>query len=235
MFVEKFATGGRYSFLWNGQTNLKANADFVVFNFQTLLANANKTIATAQMLLLTQYLNNELIQNYNRIKRGESSSHIVIAIDEAHIFIDPNNPVALRFMKNTAKRCRKYNGMQVVLTQSVNDFLGGIELERESKAVITESQYTFVFPLNASSAHDFLKLYDKMDITEDESNSIMDNPRGSAFFIAHQRSRTNIRIVAPQELRDLFERKVELPSEEVQDVAPTEQAQDVVPDGETQE
>ena len=210
MFLAKFSKNGRYSYLWNGQTNLKANADFIVFNFQTLLANANKTIASAQMLLLTQYLNNELIHNYNKIKVGTEVQPIVIAIDEAHVFIDPNNPVALRFMKNTAKRCRKYQGMQVVMTQSVNDFLGGVELERESKAVITESQYTFVFPLNASSASDFLKLYDKLDITNLEANEIMDNPRGTAFFIAHQRNRTSFRIIAPKKIRDIFERSVEL-------------------------
>lgn len=209
MFIAKFSTNGRYSYLWNGQTNLKANADLIVFSFQTLLANANKTIASAQMLLLTQYLNNELIHNYNKIKVNANVQPIVIAIDEAHVFIDPNNPVALRFMKNTAKRCRKYQGMQVVMTQSVNDFLGGVELERESKAVITESQYTFVFPLNASSASDFLKLYDKLDITNEEANEIMDNPRGSAFFIAHQRNRTSFRIIAPTDIRTLFETKVD--------------------------
>lgn len=207
MFIAKFATNGRYSFLWNGQTNLKANEDFIVFNFQTLLANANKTIASAQMLLLTQYLNNELIHNYNKIKSGDNVKPIVIAIDEAHVFIDPTNPVALRFMKNTAKRCRKYQGMQVVLTQSVNDFLGASELERESKAVITESQYTFVFPLNASSAADFLRLYDKLDITNEESNAIMDNPRGTTFFIAHQRNRTSFRVIAPDKIREMFEKK----------------------------
>ena len=139
------------------------------------------------------------------IKKGLNVKPIVIAVDEAHVFIDPNNPVALRFMKNTAKRCRKYNGMQVVMTQSVNDFLGGVELERESKAVITESQYTFVFPLNASSASDFLQLYSKLDITTEEANAIMDNPRGTAFFIAHQRNRTSFRVLANKTVRGLFE------------------------------
>ena len=206
MFLAKFSGNGRYSYLWNGQTTLKANEDFIVFNFQTLLSNANKTIATAQMLLLTQYLNNELIHNYNKIKVGADVKPIVIAIDEAHIFIDPQNPVALRFMKNTAKRCRKYQGMQVVMTQSVNDFLGDASLERESKAVITESQYTFVFPLNASSAADFLKLYEKLDITTEEANEIIDNPRGTAFFIAHQKNRTSFRIVAPNIIRQFFEK-----------------------------
>lgn len=206
-YLTKFAKGGRYSFLWNGQTNLNTNENFVVFNFQTLLSNANKTIASAQMLLLTQYLNNELIINYNKIKAGKQVNNIIIAIDEAHVFIDSNNPIALSFMKNTAKRCRKYGGMQVVMTQSVNDFLGSIEIERESKAVITESQYTFVFPLNASSTADFLKLYDKLDINTEEANEIMDNPRGTAFFIAHQRNRTSFRVVATPKVRELFEKQ----------------------------
>ena len=236
MFLSKFSGNGRYSYLWNGQTNLKANEDFIVFNFQTLLSNANKTIARAQMLLLTQYLNNELIHNYNKIKVGAFVKPIVIAIDEAHVFIDPRNPIALTFMKNTAKRCRKYQGMQVVLTQSVNDFLGGVELERESKAVITESQYTFVFPLNASSAADFLKLYDKLDITNEEANEIIDNPRGTAFFIAHQKNRTSFRVIASKEVQHLFEKPFDFDDEAVGSEA-TEQAIDVAEneEGKTQE
>lgn len=236
MFLSKFSGNGRYSYLWNGQTNLKANEDFIVFNFQTLLSNANKTIARAQMLLLTQYLNNELIHNYNKIKVGAFVKPIVIAIDEAHVFIDPRNPIALTFMKNTAKRCRKYQGMQVVLTQSVNDFLGGVELERESKAVITESQYTFVFPLNASSAADFLKLYDKLDITNEEANEIIDNPRGTAFFIAHQKNRTSFRVIASKEVQHLFEKPFDFDDEAVGSET-TEQAIDVSEneEGKTQE
>lgn len=223
-FLSKFAKGGRFSFLWNGQTNLVANEEFTVFNFQTLLANANKTIVAAQMLLLTQYLNNELIRNYNRIKRGLQAAQIVIAVDEAHVFIDPHNPIALRFMKNSAKRCRKYGGMQIVLTQSVNDFIGNEDLERESKAVITECQYTFVFPLNASGTADFLQLYDKLDITTEEENAILDLPRGTTFFIAHQRMRTKFAVVTPQAVRDLFEKKVEI-AKEMQDMKDEQEAQ----------
>ena len=204
-FIMKFAAGGRFSYLWNGQTNLNAGEEFVVFNFQSLLANTNKTIVAAQMLLLTQYLNNELIHNYNKIKRGYSVPPITIAIDEAHVFIDPHNPIALRFMKNTAKRCRKYNGKQVVMTQSVNDFLGNEDLERESKSVITECQYTFLFPLNASGAADFFRLYDKLDLTEQEQNTILDLARGHAFFIAHQKMRTDFEIYTAPNLRKLFE------------------------------
>ncbi len=206
-FLSKFAKGGRFSYLWNGQTNLNANEDFVVFNFQTLLANANKTIVAAQMLLLTQFLNNELIHNFNRIKQQKTASPITIAVDEAHVFIDPHNPVALRFMKNTAKRCRKYNGKQIVATQSVNDFLGNEDLERESKSVITECQYTFVFPLNASGAADFLRLYDKLDITAEEQNALLDLARGHTFFIAHQKMRTEFEIVTAPALRRLFEER----------------------------
>ena len=206
-FLSKFAKGGRFSYLWNGQTNLQANEDFVVFNFQTLLANANKTIVAAQMLLLTQFLNNELIHNFNRIKQGQAVAPITIAVDEAHVFIDPHNPVALRFMKNTAKRCRKYNGKQIVATQSVNDFLGNEDLERESKAVITECQYTFVFPLNASGAADFLQLYDKLDVTEEEQNALLDLARGHTFFIAHQKMRTEFEVVTAPALRRLFEER----------------------------
>ena len=110
-YIQKFATGGRNSNLWNGPTTLKTKENFVVFSFRSLLANRNMTLANAQMLLVLRYLNNEIIRNleYNKLKgyRAEidpDRRKIVVAVDEAHVFIDPKYPVALDFMKDLAKR-----------------------------------------------------------------------------------------------------------------------------------
>ncbi|MBQ5562302.1 MAG: hypothetical protein IIT39_02830, partial [Clostridia bacterium] len=46
-YVSKFAMGGRNSNIWNGPSTITTDENFSVFNFQSLLANRNTTIANA--------------------------------------------------------------------------------------------------------------------------------------------------------------------------------------------
>ena len=131
---------------------------------------------------------------------------IVIAIDEAHVFIDEKFPIALDFMYNLAKRIRKYNGMQIVITQNIKDFVGSPEIARKSSAIINVSQYSFIFSLSPNDMSDLCTLYEKAgQINENEIENIVNLPRGSAFFISGPANRTNIRIVATPNVKQIFE------------------------------
>ena len=204
-YISKFATGGRNSLLWNGPSSISTEENFIVFNFQSLLANKNNTIANAQMLLVLKYLDNEVIKNrdYN-IKYG-ASRKIIVVIDEAHVFIDSKFPVALDFMYQLAKRIRKYNGMQIIITQNIADFVGSEELVRKSSAIINACQYSFIFPLSPNDMHDLCKLYEKAGaINESEQEEIVNNGRGHAFVITSPQNRTGIQIVASKDMEELF-------------------------------
>ena len=204
-FVSKFASGGRDSNLWNGPSTLTVKENFTVFNFQSLLANKNGVIANAQMLLVLKWLDNEIIKNREfNIKYG-TNRKIVVAIDEAHVFIDPKFPVALDFMYQLAKRIRKYNGMQIVITQNIKDFVGTADIIRKSTAIINACQYSFIFSLSPNDMDDLCTLYDKAGrINEVEQEQIVNNERGNAFIITGPTSRTNIEIVASPKIRAIF-------------------------------
>ena len=204
-FVSKFASGGRDSNLWNGPSTLTVKENFTVFNFQSLLANKNGVIANAQMLLVLKWLDNEIIKNREfNIKYG-TKRKIVVAIDEAHVFIDPKFPVALDFMYQLAKRIRKYNGMQIVITQNIKDFVGTQDIIRKSTAIINACQYSFIFSLSPNDMDDLCTLYDKAGrINEAEQEQIVNNERGNAFIITGPTSRTNIEIVASPKIRAIF-------------------------------
>ena len=204
-FVSKFASGGRDSNLWNGPSTLTVKENFTVFNFQSLLANKNGVIANAQMLLVLKWLDNEIIKNREfNIKYG-TKRKIVVAIDEAHVFIDPKFPVALDFMYQLAKRIRKYNGMQIVITQNIKDFVGTQDIIRKSTAIINACQYSFIFSLSPNDMDDLCTLYDKAGrINEVEQEQIVNNERGNAFIITGPTSRTNIEIVASPKIRAIF-------------------------------
>jgi len=205
-YISKFRRGGRNSALWNGFTTFNPIENFVVFNFQKLLANKNNVIGNAQMLLVLKWLDNEVIRNRDYNLLNNANRKIVIAIDEAHVFIDEKFPIALDFMYQLAKRIRKYNGMQIVITQNVKDFVGSPEIARKSSAIINVSQYSFIFSLSPNDMSDLCVLYEKAgQINDAESDNIVNLPRGSAFLITGPANRTNIRIVATPHVKEIFE------------------------------
>ena len=205
-YISKFRRGGRNSALWNGFTTFNPTENFVVFNFQKLLSNKNNLIGNAQMLLVLKWLDNEVIRNRDYNIMNNADRKIVIAIDEAHVFIDEKFPIALDFMYQLAKRIRKYNGMQIVITQNVKDFVGSPEIARKSCAIINVSQYSFIFSLSPNDMADLCVLYEKAgQINESETENIVNLPRGSAFLITGPTNRTNIRVVATPHIKDIFE------------------------------
>ena len=203
--ISRFAEGGRDSMLWNGEATITTDENFVVFDFQTLLSNKNSTIANAQMLLVLKWLDSEIIKNREYNMLHHASRKIIVVIDEAHVFIDDKHPVALDFMFQLAKRIRKYNGMQIVITQNIKDFVGTEELARKSTAIINASQYSFIFPLAPNDMTDLIRLYENAGaINESEQEDIVNNGRGRAFLITSPGERTNVDIEAGEGIEELF-------------------------------
>ena len=204
-YISKFATGGRNAMLWNGPSSISTEENFIVFNFQSLLANKNNTIANAQMLLVLKWLDNEVIKNRDYNMKFGASRKIIVVIDEAHVFIDSKFPIALDFMYQLAKRIRKYSGMQIIITQNIADFVGTEELVRKSSAIINACQYSFIFSLSPNDMHDLCKLYEKAgEINESEQEEIVNNGRGKAFVITSPASRTGVEIVASKDMEQMF-------------------------------
>lgn len=206
VYLNKFADGGRNSILWNGYSTITSEENFIVFNFQTLLANSNNDIANAQMMVIMRWLNNEIIANKDYNTKYNTHRRIIVAIDEAHVFIDPKKDIALDFMYNLAKRIRKYEGMQIVITQNLKDFTGTPDIARKSTAIINASQYSLIFSLAPHDINDLVQLYEKAGrINEKEQDTIVSNPRGKAFLMTGAYSRTNIDVLVDDKVRAMFD------------------------------
>ena len=205
-YVAKFSTGGRNSNIWNGPSTVTTDENFTVFNFQAMLSNRNTTIANAQMLLVLKYIDNEIIKNRDYNTKYGLKRKVVVVIDEAHVFIDAKFPIALDFMFQLAKRIRKYNGMQIVITQNIKDFVGSEEIARKSTAIINACQYSFIFALAPNDMHDLCTLYEKAGgISETEQEQIIQAPRGQAFTVMSATSRSTFRVEVPKNMVDMFQ------------------------------
>lgn len=194
MAIKKFTDGGIYSSLWNGKTTLKLNNDFTVFNFQALFASGNTTVVNAQMLLVVKYLNQEVIKN-----REQKDNNIVIAIDEAHRFINGQFTVGLDFMQQEAKQIRKYFGSFIIATQNINDFCGGSEeMRQKASAVINCCQYSFVFNLAPDDINQITNLYKNYNggLQQEEINYIASARRGDCLMLASKDIRLPVHITA---------------------------------------
>ena len=192
MAINKFTEGGLYSSLWNGKTTLTIRNDFTVFNFQSLFATNNTTVVNGQMLLVIKYLNQEVIKN-----RQEGQSNIVIAIDEAHKFIDGKFTVGLDFMEMEAKQIRKYFGSLIVATQNIDDFCGvSPEMRQKAAAVINCCQYSFVFNLAPDDINRITELYKNYNggLQREEVNYISTARKGDCLFIASKDIRLPVHI-----------------------------------------
>lgn len=214
-FIEKFASGGRNSNLWNGYTSVKTNENFVCFNFRSLIINRNDIIANAQMLLIFKFLDNEIAKNrdfnlkyFADAELEEDHRRIIVTVDEAHVFINKKFPIALDFMAQMAKRIRKYNGMQIIITQNIKDFVGSEEIAQQSTAVINASQYSLIFSLSPNDMTDLINLYRNAGgINEEEQDNIVTARRGQAFLITGPMSRTSVQIEALSTVKRLFEKR----------------------------
>ncbi len=205
-YLEKFATGGRYSGLWNGPNTIRTEENFFVFNFLTLLSNKNELVANAQMLLVFKYLEGEVIKNREFNQKYHTKRKIIVVVDEAHVFIDEQRPVALDFMFQMAKRIRKYDGMQIVITQNIKDFVGSPAIAKKSAAIINASQYSLIFSLAPNDMTDLVTLYKNAGgINKSEQETIVAAPRGQCFFMYGPVARSTIRIETSNDIRQLFE------------------------------
>ncbi len=204
-YVQKFASGGRNSKLWNGPTSIETDENFVCFNFQSLMSNRNSTIASAQMLLVFKYLDNEISKNKDFNKKYNARRKIIITVDEAHLFINPKFPVALDFMAQMAKRIRKYMGMQIIITQNIKDFIGGSEeTKRQASAIINASQYSMIFSLAPNDITDLVDLYRNAgEINKGEQDTIVTAERGCCFFIASPFSRSTFYVRANDAVKEI--------------------------------
>jgi type IV secretory pathway VirB4 component len=172
----------------------------------TLLANKNAIVANAQMLLVFKYLDGEIIKNRDYNNKYGATRKIIIVIDEAHVFIDEQKPIALDFMFQMAKRIRKYSGMQIIITQNIKDFVGSPLIAKKSAAIINASQYSMIMPLAPNDMTDLVTLYKNAGgINKREQQTIISAPRGQGFFIYGPVSRSTISIQTSDEIRQLFE------------------------------
>jgi len=207
--LKAFAGSGMFAPLWNGTTTISIKNDLTVFSFANLGTGSNSSVRAGQMLLVMNFLNRELINNYMEVRNSKDSTkkvkHMLVFADEAHVFIDSQNPIALVNFKDMSKRCRKYAASFMLATQNIDDFLGKTEETKSlATAIINNMQYTTFLGLKPNDLNAVKDLFKSIGgLTENEITYITHAKQGDALMIIDNKKRVKVHI-------DIYENELDI-------------------------
>ena len=178
---EDVAKGGD-SFLWNGHTTLKSDAQFVVLDTKDL-QDSSERIKGTEYYLLSTWMWAEMSR--------DRTEKVVGVFDEAYLLIDKRVPQTLAFLRNASKRCRKYEGSMIIISHSVVDFLDE-SVKMYGQALLDLPTYKFIFGCDGENLKQTKQLY---NLNDSEEELLLSKNRGHAlFFAGSKRMHLNFKI-----------------------------------------
>ena len=181
LFLEDAANGAD-SALWNGPTTLQTDKQITVLDTYSLQSTSNN-VKRAQYFLLETW-------SWN-IMSGDRTEKVALICDEAYLMIDPEVPQSLVFLRNVAKRDRKYEAGLFIISHSVVDFLDP-KIKMYGQALLDTPCYKILFGTDGQNLEETDKLY---NLTEAERELLESKRRGHALFmIGSKRLHVNFEI-----------------------------------------
>ncbi|MDR1208774.1 MAG: DUF87 domain-containing protein [Clostridiales bacterium] len=170
IIVRELAEGSD-SFLWNGHTTVNPKSRFIcldTFDLQN----------TSDVIKKSQYYN-ILTWAWEQMSRNRSEK-VLLVCDEAYLLVDPNVPQSLIFLRNVAKRARKYEAGLVIISHSVVDFLDPA-VKMYGQALMDIPAYKILMGCDGKNLSETAELY---NLTETEQEHLWGKRRGYALFFA---------------------------------------------------
>lgn len=172
--------------LWNGPTTLESDSDFVVLVSSGLMATDEK-VKNAQLYNILSWT--------NEIATADRSQKVNVIVDEGYMYVDPDFPDIMKYMRNMSKQFRKFEAAFIFITHAPADILEP-EVKRHGQAIIDNACYKLIMGCdgkNLEEVRDLLKLTDK------EISILSQKKRGRGLFFAG-----NTRLMLDVEVCDEF-------------------------------
>lgn len=181
---------GADQFLWNGPTTLNPKSSFVVLD-------------TSALLDMEDNVRNAQFHNINTWAWGYASAdrheRVLYDVDEGYLFVDPDNPETMKFLRNFSKRDRKYEAGLAFVTHSVVDVLDE-KVKRMGQALIDNACYKFILGTDGKNLEETKKLF---KLTEKEEAILSSKNRGQGILCAGS-VRVNAKIVVRENFLKMF-------------------------------
>ena len=156
--------------LFNGYTSVNDIAKVVCFDTFNL-QNASDRIKKAQYFNILTYC--------WEIMSKDKEEKTMLVCDEAYLLIDPEVPQTLIFLRNVAKRCRKYEGSLIIISHSIVDFLDG-SVKMYGQAILDMATYKILMGTDGQNLEESTELF---KLSEAQAEFLYKKKRGLALFI----------------------------------------------------
>lgn len=167
LLLKDSAIGGD-SFLWNGATTIQSDSQIVCIDTSKLQEMPDK-------IKKTQYFDS-LAWVWNQASKNPEENCLIVC-DEAYLMIDENVPQALTYLKNIAKRGRKYSVGIMVISHSVVDFLAPA-IKKDGQALLDLATYKIFFGCDGQNLKELSDLY---NLKESEQEFLLSKHRGTGL------------------------------------------------------
>lgn len=187
---------GQDSNLFNGITTIDLNSNLIVFNLQELFFNSSKRIINTQMLNLLTYLSNVIVDNKNKNEVDHEFNKMMMVFDEAHNYIDEDNPTLIKYMDQISRRARKYKLSVVLASQQPSDFTSTNNILRHASAMFNNCQYQIFGMLKDNDVEAVAKLYTNTPLTETQKNFLAKCSQGEFLLNITNKNRIRTKVFA---------------------------------------
>lgn len=159
----------------------KKDSRCVCFDFTQVFEEKDRGLFNAYLMLTIKHIEKEIFKNIEYNHKHKTKRKIVVLIDESHVLLDECRKEALDFIYLLSKRIRKYEGMMILVTQSIKDFQSEGKYEKKTMSPLTATQYAMIFRTSPSEKREVENMYisDKGDGLCDISTL----KRGETVFI----------------------------------------------------
>lgn len=181
---------GADKFIWNGHTTLNPKTTFIDLDVSNLL-ELDDNVKRAQFYNITMWAWQQMAEN-----RQEK---VLFGLDEGYLFVDPDSPDLMKFIRNVSKRARKYESGLMFITHSCADILDP-SVKRYGQAIIDNACYKFIMGTDGKNLEETKVLF---NLTERESTILAGKNRGQGIFMCGG-IRLDLRIEVPDEFLEMF-------------------------------
>lgn len=181
---------GADQFIWNGPTTINPQSDFIILNCSKLL-ELDENVKRAQFFNLTSWAWHEMSK--------DRSQKVIFGIDEGYLFVDPDYPDLMKFVRNVSKRDRKYEAGLMFITHSAVDVLDPA-VKRFGQAIIDNSCYRFIMGTDGKNLQETVDLF---NLTEGEQTILASKSRGVGILFAGS-VRLDMRLEVSNEMLEMF-------------------------------
>lgn len=135
------------------------NSRCVCFDFTQVFEEKDSGLFNAYLMLTIKHIEQEIFKNIEYNHKHKCNRKLIILIDESHVLLDECRKEALDFIYLLSKRIRKYEGMMMLVTQSIKDFQSEGKYEKKTMSPLTATQYAMIFRTSQGERREVENMY----------------------------------------------------------------------------